>query len=108
MRRIPNRTPDQRAADHGSAGGEYGRVARKIIRSIMRLLDHLQRFKMLPVGMRGIGDAAVEQRVGEQQVAEFVADHGDVGEWSRGSRRARRSAIGDAGCNQGRRDRGVF
>jgi hypothetical protein len=69
------------------------------------VLNHLQRFKMLPIGMRGIGDAAFKQSIGEKQMAELVADDGNGGM----QQREQGEAQGDgAGGNQDRGSGGML
>ena len=56
------------------SGGEKECLSGKIIGGVMRALDDVQAFEMLPEGWRRIRQAAVGQGVGEQQVAELIGD----------------------------------
>ena len=61
----------------------------------MRLLKDVQALEVLPEGMRGIGDAAVQQRIGEQQVTEFVGDDRDGDRQQRSESQAQRDHARD-------------
>ena len=52
-------------------------MSRKVVRDVERLLQDMDAFEMLPECVGRIGYASMQQRVGEQQIAELIVDHRD-------------------------------
>ncbi len=88
-----------RCAGCGLAERQEQRLARQVHRAVGRLLDHVNGFEVGPQRMRRVGQAAVRQRVREEQMTVFVGDQrlrrgrapagAQVSGWERAARRSR-------------------
>ena len=77
---------------------EHRALSGKIVGIVGRFLDDANALEMLPQRMRGIGQPAVSESVGNQKVAEFVGDRG----MRNGKQRKKRRAYGQSEHEHGR------